>query len=495
MVTSVRIFLFILFLLATALSRADEVRFSEVVIEASFHVSQPVLAANLANNGRHVVLAGRTDDHTQRLAVYPIDQPEQPSLVMDADAHLIAFDVGRIGGHDDLFFVEPGRLSRYDFDKGEIVEFVAIRSIYGQQRTGKLVPIDFIRDINGDDLDDVVVPDTAGYRIRLQRADGTLADEIVLQGSSVMTLLDGRVTFQSLTLVSGDMTGDGMHDLAVWRGNKLHVYRQRAGYSFDTEPEVIKLGLGLQTEAELQSRVDGFGATNQDGLVETRISLVEDLNGDGLPDILTESLLNKGVFDKENDFRLHIARPENGTVNYIDREDALLASDGLQFGLTTTDLDDDGRKDLVIRKAQMSFGRVIRALLAGSVPMELHVYRMLDDDSYPENAGFITRTNVQFSVRSGQVDIPAILVADINNDDIKDLLIQTEPDELSIHFGIRDDGLFHENAVTRRMQLPRNGDLVSAKDLDNDGRADVIIRYDESDGGRLSQTVRLLLTR
>jgi hypothetical protein len=494
MVASVRALLFIL-LLVTAMSPADEVEFTEIVIEPGFRVAQPISIASLGDAGRHVVLAGRTEDHGQRLAVFPIDRPGKPLVDIDADAHLIAFDIGRIGDSDQLFFLEPGRISRYDLDKGEIVEFAPIRSIYGQQRTGMLIPIDFMRDVNDDGLDDVVVSDTAGYRVRLQRDDGTLASEIVLNGSSVMTVLDGRVTFESLPLVSGDMTGDGLSDLAVWRGNTLHVYRQRPGYTFDSEPRVIKLGLGLQTEAELLSRGDGFGAVNQDGLVETRISSLEDLNGDGLPDILTESLLNKGVFDKENDFRMYLARADTSSIDYPEHEDALLPSEGLQFGLMTTDLDGDGRKDLLVRKAQMSFGRVIRALLSGNVPMELHVYRMSEEESYPAEAQFVTRTNVQFSVRSGHVDIPAILVADLNDDSVKDLLLQTAPDELSVHYGTRDDGLFREDAVTRQLPLPRNGDLVSAEDIDGDGRDDLIIRYDESDGDSQSKTVRLLLTR
>jgi len=204
--------------------------------------------------------------------------------------------------------------------------------------------------------------------------------------------------------------------------------------------------------------------------------------------------LNKGVFDKENDFRVHLGSLDGDQVHYYETEDALLASSGLQFGLSTTDLDGDGKQDLLIRKAQMSFGRVIRALLAGNVPMELHVFRMSDTDTYRDEADFVTRTRVKFSVSSGHVDIPAILVADLDNDGLKDLLLQTDPEELSIHFGIRKRKLFAEDPVEREVKLPRNGDLVAAEDLNDDGRADLVIRYDESDGQAQMHTVRLLIT-
>lgn len=490
-----RALLFSVALVAPAILPAAEVRFEEILIEAGFRISEPVLVADLSGGSRQVVLAGRTDDHRQRLAVYDVDRPAQPLVSLWPGPHLIAFDVGHIGESDHLFFIEPGRIMRYDFASEKIVEFLAIRTIYGQQRTGMLVPIDFIQDINGDGLDDIVVPDTPGYRVRLQRSDGSLGEEVVLQGSSSMAVSEDRVTFRSLPLVSGEMTGDDLHDLAVWRGDKLHVYEQLPGHTYEAEPRIIQLRLDLQTEAELQLRNDGFGAVNREGLVETEIRSVEDLNADGLPDIVTESILNRGVFDRENDFRIHLGRLDGENIDYFEAEDALIASAGLQYGLTKVDLDGDDRKDLLVRNVEMSFGRVMRALLSGTVPMELNIYRMSDDDTYPDEANFTTETIVKFSVRSGHVDIPAILVADVDNDGLKDLLLQTEPDALSIRPGIRDEELFDDDPVTRKAMLPRNGQLVAVENLDDNGGDDLVIRYDESDGDGLSQTVRLMLAR
>ncbi|NIS91391.1 MAG: hypothetical protein GTN98_15210 [Woeseiaceae bacterium] len=483
-----------LILLLPASLPASELKFNETVIGAGFRIEQPVLVASLSGDGRHVVLGGRTDDHRQRVAVFDIDNPDRALLSLEAGAHLIAYDVGRVGGADALFFIEPGRIMRYDFVTDEIVEFVEIRTIYGQQRAGMIIPIDFIRDINGDDLDDIVVPDTAGYRVRLQRLDGTLGNEVVLQGSSAMTVSDGRVSFSSRPLVSGEMTGDDLRDLAVWRGDELQIYAQLPDDRFDGEPRVIKLRLGLQTEAELQVRQDGFGAVNQDGLVETRIWSIEDLNGDDLPDVLTESLLNKGVFDKENDFRMHLGRLDGENIDFFETEDALLASSGLQYGIVTRDFDGDGRKDLLLRKVQMSFGRVIRALLSGNVSLQLHFYRMTDDDTFADKADYVAKTNVRFSVGSGQVDIPAIRVADFDADGLMDLMMQTDSDELSFQFGIREKQLFAKKAVKRDVQLPRNGELVTIEDLNEDGRADLVIRYNESDGDAPSKTIRVLIT-
>jgi hypothetical protein len=143
----------------------------------------------------------------------------------------------------------------------------------------------------------------------------------------------------------------------------------------------------------------------------------------------------------------------------------------------------------------MSFGRVIRALLAGNVPLQLHFYRMTGDDSYPEEANYVTRTNVQFSMSSGQVDIPTIKVADFDGDGLEDLLMQTDAERLEYRRGVRDDALFDEDATELSIALPRNGELVAVEDLDDNGLADLILRYNESDGDGPSKTLRLLVTR
>lgn len=471
--------------------------FEETVIEAGFRVQQPLLFASLTEDQRHVVLAGRDDDHRQRLAVYALDYPAEPFLSLNPGLHLIAYDVGRIGDSESLFFVEPGRVMRYDIATGKIVEFTKIRSIYGQERVGRIIPIDFVRDVNGDELDDLVLPDTAGYRLRLQRPDGSLGDEVVLQESSSMRVSDGMVSFESRPLVTGSMTGDGLDDLAVWRGDTLRIYAQLDDYRFDGEPDVYPLKLDLQTEAEIRAieAGRGAGAMNQEGLRETRIWRIEDLNGDGLPDIMTESLLNKGVFDKENDFRLHLGRMDGDQITYDAGEDTLLAGYGLQYGLVTSDIDGDGRKDLLIRRVRLSFGRVIRALLSGNVSLQLYFYRMNEDGTYSEEANYVTKTNVKFSVSSGQVDIPAIKVADFDADGLQDLMMQRDSDELSFYPGIRSSQLFDDDATELELELPRNGDLVSIEDINLDGRADLVVRYNEADADGATKIVRLLLSR
>jgi len=492
----VRSLLLVLSVTAAATIPAAELQFTEQVINAGFNVEQSVLVANLTGSDyQHIVLAGHNEDHRQQLAVYAtgrgIGSNADPLLSIRPGPNLIAYDVGRIGERDGLFFIEPGRILRYDFTNDQFVEVVKIRTIYGQARSGEITPINFIRDVNEDKRDDLVVPDTAGYRVRLQRPDGSLGEESLLQDSSSMTVSAGIVSFESRPLFSGDMDFDGLSDLAVWRGDALHIYLQLPDLRMQGEPQVLPLKLDLLSEAELLASRGDFGSVNQDGRRENRIWSIEDLNGDQIPDILTESTLSEGVFDKRNDFRLHLGRRVGNQLTYREDEDALLASEGLQYGLITTDIDGDGKKDLLIRKVRLTFGRVIRALISGNVSLQLQFFRMTND-TYREPANHVTRTNVRFSVTSGHVDIPAIKVADFNADGQQDLMMQTQTDRLSFYYGVPTANLFAEDAIDVNIDLPRNGDLVTTDDVDGDGRTDLIIRYGAADGHDSAHTVRLM---
>jgi len=128
------------------------------------------------------------------------------------------------------------------------------------------------------------------------------------------------------------------------------------------------------------------------------------------------------------------------------------------------------------------------------VSLQLQLFKMTDDD-YPESANYVTKTNVRFSLSSGQVDIPAIKTADFDDDGLQDLMIQTASNRLSFFHGVPTGRLFDNDAEHLDVALPRNGDLVVAEDIDDNGRADLIMRYNLSDGPESAGTIRILLAR
>jgi len=125
----------------------------------------------------------------------------------------------------------------------------------------------------------------------------------------------------------------------------------------------------------------------------------------------------------------------------------------------------------------------------------LHFFRMTDDDDYAEEANYVTKTNVRFSVKTGHADIPAVEIADFDGDGLQDLLMQTQPTRLSFFAGRPTAELFADDAMDLTVELPRNGELVDVKDINGDDRSDLVIRYNATDGAEAAHTVRLLITK
>ena len=484
-------------LAALGASAAALAAFDETVIDAGFLVEHPLLHGRFDSpDNAFVVIAGRDDDYVQRIAMYRLGNGNgtEETFVLTPGTDVVTYDIGRLGDRDTLVFLTPGAVKRFDPASGEIVELLPMSSLYGQPRAGELNPLDFFQDLNDDGLDDLLVPDLAGHRVRLQLEGGGFGEEVVLQQSVAMTLDEFGARFQPRSFYVGDVNFDELADIVTWRGDAFHIYEQTPDQRFSGTPSILPLGLDLPTEAQLRAFDTDRGAMDQSQLTTRRIQTVSDFNGDGVPDVLTEAFLSEGLFDKRNEFRMHLGRRHGTALTYSATEDGLLDSKGLQFGLVETDIDGDGRKDLIVRKVRLNLGRVIGALLSGGVSLQIQFFRMTDDERFDERANFETKTKVSFSLSSGQIDIPAVRVADFDGDGMQDLALETRKGKLALYQGEATPRLFSKAADILDVPMPRNGELVRADDINGDGKADIVVRYTVADGDEAARTVRLLLS-
>ena len=101
---------------------------------------------------------------------------------------------------------------------------------------------------------------------------------------------------------------------------------------------------------------------------------------------------------------------------------------------------------------------------------------------------------MEFDLETGLTRYPAVRIADFDGDGLAELLVQEEPDELTLYPGVGEPALFGKSERTLALPLPINGQMVEARDLDDDGRADLIIRYGPADGTEFFGELRVLLS-
>ncbi len=474
--------------------------FVENTLKAPFVVETAVVAAHLADAGvRDLLVSGRDVDGRNWLVIYRLNDAStfapDPVARRQLPPEILFFDVGRLGGEalDQIYFLTPEHILRYDAGADEVVELLPMHSsLYRLPRSDAVRRLDFVRDLDGDGRDDVIVAGFDGYRIHLQDDAGELGRSQLLPVPPRARLRGASPRYEPHELHRHDLNRDGRPDLAWLDDRAFQVFQQLEGGGFDTTARTVPIGLDLPSEAELE-RLERDDDVDQSDLTVNRILSVKDLNDDGVVDIITHAEHSSGVFDKRSDYRIHLGRRAKELVSWGMPADSLIKSQGLQFDLETVDIDGDGKLDLMSPSVKVSLPRVIAALFSGNASVRLSFYNMQGDGTYPEEATYATKARVEFDLSSGRVRYPAVEIADFDGDGLGDLLVQTAPQRFTIFRGTGDGQLFEKRGASATVLLPRRGDRVEAEDLNGDGRADLVIRYTEADGAELVNIVRILI--
>jgi hypothetical protein len=73
-------------------------------------------------------------------------------------------------------------------------------------------------------------------------------------------------------------------------------------------------------------------------------------------------------------------------------------------------------------------------------------------------------------------------MADADGDGIDDLLVQDGKDRLNIFPGTGDASLFLKSPVVINVDMPSDPELVVVTDLNRDGKVDLVMRHEPSNG-------------
>jgi enediyne biosynthesis protein E4 len=195
-------------------------------------------------------------------------------------------------------------------------------------------------DLDGDgDLDLYVANDSTANRLYLNRGDGTFEEVGAMSGAAYSA--DGKAQ-GSMGVAAGDLTGDGLPELAVtnFAHDAYAIYRNHREALFLESG--LELGVAAGTFALLGWAALFLDAQN-DGLLDVFFA-----NGHIYPQVDEEPALFESF--RQPDQLFLGARSDRGEPILALAEEALPDRDrpGSSRGAASVDLDDDGRVDLVV---------------------------------------------------------------------------------------------------------------------------------------------------
>ena len=231
----------------------------------------------------------------------------------------------------------------------------------------------FSRDINGDSLEDLIIPGTGNLHLYIASGNGVYESGLSINSESrLRTELSGeleRRTGQAIripVMELRDVNSDGANDLISQTDERLDVFiaSRTANAYFPMAPS-YSLDIAEIEERLGEFDIDNLDFSNLTGLLAlTHEEILDDVNGDGIEDLLLREGGKVSLFE--------------GTTNGMEltRPKQVLRSGGNVLSTFLYDENEDGLKDLWLWRVEpISVGDIfIWLALSGSIAIEAFIY-------------------------------------------------------------------------------------------------------------------------
>ena len=508
--------LLVLPLLFATAARAALFDAYEVATPAAKH--QTLLVGSFVGDRPQLALATVQPTGERLLRLFALDGATWgPTHEVPLPKKVYYVDVARIAGRDRVVTYQPGAFHWFDPVDASSHRMVELTTRYRAPAEAGVPQLDVARDLNGDGLDDLVVPDLDGFWVATQKPDGSFTAPSKLGPAE--PFLDARaygdertygevgITAQNTPWHLGrvhqlDFDRDGRPDLAFWDTNRFRLHRQGAdgtfGTSFDTFTTEVAFdfdgayGLAFQFgDASVPALLFGFRRRTEHRILHD----LADMNADGVVDLMILTLTGRSPLRLKGRYEVHFGRPVPGGTTFPPVPDSVAEAPGRSGGLMpwgyaaqhSLDFDGDGDVDIAMAAVRTSLVGMVSAMAANSITLDLALYR-LQDGRYPAKPDVVKRVGSPFAPLDKRGPLfPTVLVGDIDGDGRSDLVTGQRWDELRVFLGQAGPGLLATEPLTFPVEIPSHEQNARLADLDGDGKQDVVIAHPSADeAGRLT---------
>ncbi len=444
-------------------------------------------------NGNHRLRIFALADGAWKVAVEATLRPR--TLLVDA----LAFD-----GHDRLLTYADGRLNWFDPASRTERLLLPIEIRFRASGDGGIPVIDIARDLNGNGLDDLLIPDTQGFWISTQAVDGTFAEPIRFGPPEpylgtvglAETRTYGAMGINATTIPwylsrvhQADYDRDGYRDLVFWNEDHFDVYFQNehrqfnpVAQAFTTDAPFDVDGTYALTFVYNDESTLGFILGIRKKTQLTMLHALRDMNGDGIADLITLSLEGRSLINHRGTYQVHFGSATPGGTAFARKASAAIKPGGRAGALQASgyssllvqDFNGDGQTDVLFKDVAIGLFGMVRAMAGKSVALDLEFYRM-EDGGYARQPTAKHKIRPRLYPKGAGVFFPPVLIGDLHGDGRMDLVVGKGREELHIYAGIDAPDAFARVPQTLSIALPDDERDTQLVDLNKDAKQDILI--------------------
>ncbi|MCX7716797.1 MAG: VCBS repeat-containing protein [Candidatus Sumerlaeaceae bacterium] len=386
------------------------------------------------------------------------------------------------GASSNIILVKPEGVFYYPLSNEGIAPAPALLLdrplIQGQSSGGRFQYAEFAQDLNGDGLDDLLLPEQNGFAIlrqsaplqfqpvKLPRTPYTSSNRFDFQ--RLLTADAPRVPVISAfmgtrrgvdNLLLFDANGDGRQDLVYTKtvpaagsreADRYEVFLQGNNFSFSSQPQQV-MDVPYETNADVTFR---------------------DLNRDGLLDaIVVQS--NLDIVNPRTVVKFYTAQRARGELTTRESE-RFVTKDPIGI-VRVDDFNRDGYADFALTYFSYQFGSaedIVDLALANRITFRLQFYLAAGSSGFSRRPDAEQELQISMKPDSYSGYPPVHFVRDMNGDGFTDLVLRADEGKAEVY--VSDGAVRFRRQPSAEINLPQDS-ILSFDDLNADGLTDIVI--------------------
>ncbi|MCP4274021.1 MAG: VCBS repeat-containing protein [Gammaproteobacteria bacterium] len=489
--------LFVIIICTPLQAKKTNQYFHQSEFAVDFTITHPIISGGFINHsGNELLIIGVKNDNSVKIAaLFSLDENSKrysKMVEIELPPSVIAFDlITDAFGMEKVLLLDSKGLSFINFKTAGIDFLTKTKSLYLESRPQFISRKKLIRDLNDDGLDDIFISNFNDITILLQAGNGEFTKKI-LPVKPIIDMNNQDISFSETRLFNIDSNFDNKTDILVLQDKQLQIYHQLKSGDFNSIKNIISLPMQVSAQPWWMIRGADGKSVDQSKLQHQMLETIEDINGDGIVDMMIRRTNSSGVLDRQNSYDIYYGINQNGQLGFVSKPNTMISAEGTLSGLQLLDLNSDNRKEILVSSFDIGITQIIGALLSGSIDQDVFIFSLDDNDQFNKEPLFSKQVDLNFSLSSGQTGQPVILLADLDGDGNKELLLSANKKRLSIYSAENNTKLFKSSSKKHQLELPKDGSMLTSIDLNNSNKQNIIVRYGKQDEAKLRNKVIVL---